>query len=136
MSKAAPIEDPRELAGTSVYDQNGEKVGDVTQLYAPGGEGDPMWAMVELSQTGFRSRKVLIPLARLKHEDDEVRVPYSLARIAESPEVEAEEELSREDDEQLRAFYNLDRGAGELRADNDDSYAAQVPEGDEPSRRI
>jgi sporulation protein YlmC with PRC-barrel domain len=135
MSKAAPIEDPRELAGTSVYDQNGEKLGDVTELYAPGGDGDPMWAMVELSQAAFRSRNVFIPLARMKHEDDEVRVPYSLSRIAESPEVEAGDELSPEDDEQLRAFYNVGGGDGELTTDTD-SYAAQVPEGDEPAKRI
>lgn len=132
----APIEDPRELKGTSVYDQAGEKLGDVQELYAPGGDGDPMWAAVELAETAFKSRIVFIPLARMKHEDDEVRVPYSMAHIAESPEVEAEDELSREDDEQLREFYSVDQGDGELRTDNDDSYAAQVPEGDEPSRKI
>lgn len=132
---AAPIEDPSELQGTSVYDQNGEKLGDVQELYAPGGDGDPMWAAVELS-SAFQSRTVYIPLARMKSEDDEVRVPYSTAHIAESPEVEAGDELSREDDEQLREFYSVDQGDGEIRTDNDDSYAAQVPEGDEPSRKL
>jgi sporulation protein YlmC with PRC-barrel domain len=133
---AAPIEDPRELQGTSVYDQDGEKLGDIQELYAPGGDGDPMWAAVELCETAFKSRTVFIPLARLKHEDDQVRVPYSMAHLAEAPEVEAGDELSPEDDEQLREFYSVDQGDGELRTDNDDSYAAQVPEGDEPSRKI
>jgi sporulation protein YlmC with PRC-barrel domain len=133
---AAPIEDPRELKGTSVYDHDGGKLGTVQELYAPGGDGDPMWAAVELNETAFKSRIVFIPLARMKNEDDEVRVPYSMAHIAESPEVQAEDELSREDDEQLREFYSVDQGDGELRTDNDDSYAAQVPEGEEPSRKI
>jgi sporulation protein YlmC with PRC-barrel domain len=133
---AAPIEDPSELKGTSVYDQNGEKLGDVQELYAPGGDGDPMWAAVELSESTFKSRIVFIPLARMKSEDDEVRVPYSMGHIAESPEVEVGDELTKEDDEELRAFYSVDRGDGELRTDNDDSYAAQVPEGDEPSSKI
>ncbi len=133
---AAPIEDPRELKGTSVYDQDGEKLGDVRELYALGGDGDPMWAAVELSETTFKSRTVFIPLARMKHEDDQVRVPYSMAHLVESPEVDAGDELAREDDEQLREFYSVDQGDGELRTDNDDSYAAQVPEGDEPARKL
>jgi hypothetical protein len=41
-----------------------------------------------------------------------------------------------DDEKRLRDYYGIDRGDLELRTDNDDSYAAQVPDGDEPSKPI
>ena len=40
-----------------------------------------------------------MPLARLKHENDELRVPYSTQHVQGSPEVEPGEELSEGDDQ-------------------------------------
>jgi len=131
-----PIADPSELPGTVVHDQLGGKLGPVERVYAPGGEGDAMWATIDVSGGLFKSRIVFVPLARLKREDDDVLVPYSRQFLQDAPEVEDADELSEEDENRLRDYYGVDRGDLELRTDNDDSYASQVPDGDEPSRPI
>jgi hypothetical protein len=132
-----PIEDPAGLPGTDVHDQLGRKVGQVQRVYAHGGEGDAMWVTVEVSGGLFESRTVFLPLARLKDEDGDVHVPYSKQFLEDAPEVEQGDELSEEDDKRLRDYYGVDRGDLELRTDNDDSYAAQVPDDrDEPARAL
>lgn len=132
---AGPIEKPEELCGREVHDQLGRKVGSIERLYAPGGEGDPMWAQVDSPLGLFRHRVVFIPLARLKEEGGDVHAPYSRQYIQRGPEVEPGDELAPEDDKRLRDYYGIDRGDEELRT-NEDSYAAQVPDGDEPSRPL
>lgn len=119
-----------------MHDQLGRKLGQVERVYAPGGEGDAMWVTVDVSGGMFKSRTVFVPLARLKDEDGAVHVPYSRQFIEAAPEVQDGDELSEEDDNQLRDYYGVDRGDQELRTDNDDSYAAQVPDDDEPSKPI
>jgi hypothetical protein len=131
-----PISDPAELVGCTIHDQLGRKLGDVERVYAPGGEGDPMWAAIDVSGGMFKSRIVFVPLARMKDEDGDVTVPYSSQFLQDAPEVENADELSEDDEQRLRDYYGIDRGDLELRTDNDDSYAAQVPDGDEPSRPI
>jgi hypothetical protein len=76
---------------------------------------------------------VFIPLARLKDEGGELRVPYSKDHISETPEVESEDGLSEDCEAQLRAHYGIDRGDQELRSDNK-SYATLVPEGEGTSK--
>jgi hypothetical protein len=132
-----PIEDPTELPGTDVFDQLGRKLGPVERVYAPGGEGDAMWVTIDVSGGLFKSRIVFVPLARLKDEDGDVHVPYSKQFLQDAPEVEEGDEISEEDDKLLRDYYGVDRGDLELRTDNDDSYAAQIPDDrDEPSKPV
>jgi sporulation protein YlmC with PRC-barrel domain len=130
---ASRIEDVGSLPGKKITDQQGRDVGEVCQIYEQ--DGDPMWVMVK-SSTGMASdRLVFIPLARLKEEDDEIRVPYSVQHIQESPEADPEGELSEEQDRALRDFYSVDLGDQELRGKNEDSCAAQVPESDAPVKK-
>jgi PRC-barrel domain len=130
---ASPIEDVGSLPGKKITDQQGRDVGEICEIYEQ--DGDPMWVTVK-SSTGMASdRLVFIPLARLKEEDDEIRVPYSVQHIHDSPEAEPEGELSEEQDRALRDFYSVDLGDQELRDSNEDSYAAQVPESDAPVKK-
>jgi len=78
---------------------------------------------------------VFVPLARLKEEQDGLRVPYSSQHIDQCPEVEPSDEISAEDDRKLRDHYGIDRADHELRTDND-SYAERVPEGDEQPHKV
>jgi sporulation protein YlmC with PRC-barrel domain len=133
MPSASPIDDVSDLPGKAVFDQVGNKLGEVKQIYSK--DGDPMWVTIEAS-TGLASdRLVFIPIARLKEEEGEIRVPYSSQHITESPEIEPVDELSEEDDRSLRAYYSVGIGDGELRTDNEDSYASRVPDGDGPVKK-
>lgn len=132
---AAPVEQPENLAGSDVYGQAGEKLGEIRQLYGPDGEERPSWFGVVVSTGLAGGRLVLVPLARLKQEDGQVRVPYSRQHLLEAPEVPAGEALSEEDDAALRDFYALSRG-DQPAEDSPDSYAAQMPENDPPPRPL
>jgi hypothetical protein len=132
----APIQDPHQLPGTDVIDQVGAKLGPVKDLYAPGGEGEPMWVSIEM-QTGMVGRRtVLVPLARLKEEDGNVVLPYSIQHVEQAPEVEADGEISVEDDHRLRDYYGIGRGDEPEREKNPDLYSTRLREDDAPSERL
>jgi hypothetical protein len=132
---ASAIDDVRSLPGETVADQDGLKIGKVKSLYAINGGESVMWVTLETSTGLGQSREVFVPLARLKHEQDQIRVPYSVQHIQSAPEIEAEAELSESDDRALRDYYSIDLADQELRTDND-SYANRVPEEDGTSRRL
>ena len=119
-----PIEDPSEIEGEDVFDQEEIKIGKVKQVYESGGE--PMWACIEASFGLGSKRTLFVPIARLKQEGDQLRIPYSKNHLAETPEVEVDGELSADDDTNLRDHFGIDRGDHEIRSDND-SYAARIP---------
>jgi hypothetical protein len=128
---ATPIEEPEQLTGSDVHDQIGEKIGSVKQLYTSGEQGSPSWVGIEVSTGMLGGRLVLVPLARLKHEDGQVRVPYGREHLLRAPEVQAEAQLSAEEHAQLSDYYAVGRG-DQPAEDNPDSYAAQMPEESEP----
>jgi hypothetical protein len=129
----APIEDVSSLPGKKISDQAANPVGKVKEIYAS--DGYPMWVAVEMSSGIAKRRTVFIPLARIKDEDGELRVPYSAQRIGDAPEVDSSDGISAECDRQLRDYYGIDTGDQELRADNK-SYATLVPEEAGESKRV
>lgn len=132
---ATPIEEPEELTGSDVYDQIGEKVGSVQQLYSTGEDDSPSWVGIDVSTGMLGSQLVLVPLARIKHEDGQVRVPYDRDHLLGAPEVTGEAQLSEEEHASLSDYYAVGRG-DQPAEDNPDSYAAQMPEESEPPEPI
>ena len=132
---ASAIEDVGKLAGETVCDQDGAKIGKVKRLYSAGDDGTVMWVTVETSLGIGNKREVFVPLARLKQEHDELRVPYSARHLQEAPQIEPEAELSEGDDRALRDYYAIDLADQELRTDND-SYAGQIPDEHGDARQI
>jgi hypothetical protein len=132
---ASAIEDLSSLPGENVSDHEGRKIGKVKDIYGMGGNDDaPMWVTVEVSG-GEGKRLAFVPLARLKQEHGEVRVPYSSQHISSSPEVEVEDELSEEDERALRDYYAIDLGDQEMRTDNE-SYINRVPDEEGSASKI
>lgn len=129
---ASPVEDPSGMREKKIMDQVGNEVGQVCDIYEQ--DGEPMWVAVKADTGMLTDRLVFIPLARIKEEDGELRVPYSEQHLNDSPEVESEDELSEEDDRALREYYSVSIGDEELRTDNE-SYAAQVPDSDAPAKK-
>lgn len=128
---ASAIKDVSSLPGETVHDQEGRRIGKVKEVYGIGESEAPMWVTVEASA----SRMVFIPIARLKQERKQVRVPYSFQHVQSSPEIEPGQELSAEDERALRDFYAIDLADQELRA-NSESYAGLVPAGEGPAKKI
>jgi hypothetical protein len=122
----APIEDVSSLPGKKITDQEENPIGEVKEIFATE-DGFPMWVAVEMSQGMSNKRTAFIPLARLKDENGDLRVPYSKSKIAESPEVDGSDGISQECDFQLRGYYGIGTGDQEMWSDNK-GYAALVPE--------
>ena len=125
----AAIEDLSSLPGKKVTDQEEVPIGEVKDVYAME-DGHPMWVSVEMSMGGMGDKRtVMIPLARLKDESGDLRVPYSKEHISNTPEIDADDGISLECDRKLRDHFGIDTGDQELRSDNK-SYATLIP--DEP----
>jgi hypothetical protein len=136
-----PVEDVGSLPGRKLIDQVGNPVGKVKEIYATD-EGYPMWIAVDLATGLFGKRTVFVPLAWVKDEDGQVRVPYSRQRISEAPEIDSDNGISPECDRRLRGYYGIDTGDQEFRSDNKSSAARVVEEGgaseriDDPSHVV
>ena len=130
----APIEDVSSLPGKKISDQAESPLGKIKDIYATE-DGYPMWVAVELSAGIGDKRTAFIPLARIKDEDGELRVPYSKQRIGDAPEIEDGDEISEESDRKLRDYYGIDTGDQEMRSDNK-SYATLVPEEGGAAKRV
>jgi len=130
----APIEDVSSLPGKKVTDQDGRPLGELKEIYAIEGDGEAMWVTLEASFGMGDKRTKFIPLARLKEEEGDLRVPYSKDHIENTPEVDASDGISPECERQLRDHFGIDRADQELRADNQ-SYATLVPEGEGTAKR-
>jgi PRC-barrel domain len=122
----APIEDVSSLPGKKVTDQEQNPIGEIKDIYT-NGDGYPTWVTVETSAGLGNKRTVFIPLARLKDEDGDLRVPYSQSKINDAPEIDAGDGISEECDLQLRGYYGIGTGDQEMWSDNK-SYAAVVTE--------
>jgi hypothetical protein len=123
----APIDDVTALPGKKLSDQEENTIGEIKEVYAIDGDGVAAWVTVEASFGMGNKRTVFIPLARIKDEDGDLLVPYSKSHIEQTPEIDASDGISKEDERQLRDHFGIDRADQELRSDND-SYATLVPE--------
>src|SRR5436305_8449088 len=120
------IEDVTELPGKTVTDQEENPIGEIKEIYAADGE-EPAWIGVEAKFGMNNKRMVLIPLARLKDEHGELRVPYSKEHIQNTPTLESDGEITEEEGRKLRDHFGIDAADQELREDND-GYATLVPD--------
>jgi PRC-barrel domain len=131
----APIDDVSSLPGRKVTDQEENTIGEIKHIYAVGGDGDPMWVSLEAKSGMGNKRLVFIPLARIKDESGELRVPYSKDHVENTPEVDDGDEISAECERKLRDHYGVDRADQELRQHNE-SYATLVTEQDGTAQRV
>lgn len=128
----APVEEPEQLTGADVYNQVGEPLGAVRRLYGSGDDRPPSWVGVEVRTGMFGRRLVLVPLARLKQEDGQIRVPYDTQHLLDAPRVEPDGDLSEEDVAALSDYFAVGRG-DQPSQDNPGSYASQMPDPEGPS---
>ncbi|PZE58379.1 photosystem reaction center subunit H [Curtobacterium sp. MCPF17_001] len=94
--------------GAKVIDPDGQKVGTVKQVYVDNEDGHPLFASVS---TGlFGTSESFVPLEGADLTGDELRVAYDKDRIKDAPRIDADGDLS--DDEQDRIFDHYGLGSG------------------------
>jgi len=98
-----------EVMGTTVYSSDGDKIGQVGQVYLDDETGRPEWVTV---QTGlFGTKESFVPLRESEFTGEHLRVPYEKGAIKDAPRVDADQgHLSPDEEAELYRHYGLGNG--------------------------
>lgn len=108
--------------GKAVVGGDGDKLGTVEDVYLDNASGEPAWLAVT---TGlFGSRRTFVPLREARMAGDDLQVPYDADLVKGAPNVDADGELTPEEEDRLYRHYD-DRFAGD---GGDDGNAGAVEE--------
>lgn len=96
------------LIGGKLVDSEGQHVGKIGMIYLDDQTNQPDWATVN---TGlFGTKETFVPLENATVEGDELRVPYTKAKIKDAPRVDADEHLDVDQEQELYRHYGRDYG--------------------------
>jgi uncharacterized protein (TIGR02271 family) len=96
------------------------KIGRIEEIYLDSETGQPEWALVKTGMFGGKSS--FVPIADASEQSGDVLVPFDKSRVTEAPEMDANGELSQQDEAELYRHYGMDYS--ESRSDSG------LPEGD------
>jgi uncharacterized protein (TIGR02271 family) len=89
-----------------MVDPAGDKLGTIDAIYLDDETGQPEWALV---YTGlFTANTTFVPLAQAQDTGDSVQVPYDKQQVTDAPTMQADGQLSQEDEAELYRHYGLD----------------------------
>ncbi len=100
--------------GQDLYDRDGDKIGTIEEIYLDAQSGEPEWALVNTGLFGTKS--TFVPLQEAGESEGALRVPYEKAQVKDAPQMDADGELSQEDESALYSHYGLQYG--ESRSDS------------------
>jgi uncharacterized protein (TIGR02271 family) len=92
--------------GQDLHDQSGEKIGSIEEIYLDAQSGEPEWALVNTGMFGTKS--TFVPLQGASQAGDTLQVPYDKSQVKDAPKVDADGELSQQQESELYAHYGLD----------------------------
>lgn len=101
---AMTMEQLRDAQGDPVYSSDGEKIGQVEEIFLDIDTQKPEWIGVG---TGFlRMKRVLVPIHGATRVEDGFSVPYTKDQIQGSPDVD-DDDISQETERELYSYYGL-----------------------------
>jgi uncharacterized protein (TIGR02271 family) len=104
---AAPsIETVQSWQGRTMVDPAGDKLGTIDAIYLDDETGQPEWATVTSGL--FSAKTAFVPLAQAQDTGDSVQVPYDKDQVKDAPSMEADGQLSQDDEAELYRHYGLD----------------------------
>jgi uncharacterized protein (TIGR02271 family) len=112
------------LAGGNgnVLDTSGDKIGSIGQVYLDDSTGEPSWVTVK---TGlFGTSESFVPLQDARVDGDDVVVPFDKDTVKGAPRIDADNNLSPAEEDNLYTYYNLG-GTGTTGTDTTRSYDDQ-----------
>lgn len=92
--------------GGTVLDQDGNKIGKLSQLYLDDQTGTPEWVTVSSGLLG--GSESFVPLQGAVVTDRQVKVPYTKATVKDAPQEKADSHLSWQDEDELYRYYGLE----------------------------
>ena len=93
------------IAGTTVYGNDGSKIGSAKQVYLDDQTGAPEWVTVN---TGlFGTHESFIPLASANLAGDRLEVPFGKDMVKDAPRVGADGHLEPNEEDELYRYYGM-----------------------------
>ena len=100
------IDTAQNWQGRTMVDPAGAKVGTIDAIYLDDDTGQPEWATVT---TGlFGTKTTFVPLAQAQSAGDSVQVPYHKDQVTDAPNMDADRQLSQDEEAELYRHYGLD----------------------------
>src|SRR5688572_18518044 len=111
------IHDVQTWKGQTLFGSDNDKIGEIADVYLDRQSGEPEWLAVK---TGlFGSNLSFVPLREASTGGEGVTVPYEKALVKDAPNVEADGELSPEEERRLYEHYNVAWGEFDSDADRE-----------------
>ena len=98
------VEDVQTWRGMKMVDADGDKIGTIEDIFLDRQTGEPAWAAVKTGLFGLKQTLVPIHDAELT-EDNEVRVTVQKENVKDAPRIDAEGELTPEEERTLWEHY-------------------------------
>jgi uncharacterized protein (TIGR02271 family) len=99
-------DDAVQLRGMTAVDRDGDKLGKIEEIYLDQETGKPEWLALK---TGiFGGHLSFVPLADARKDGDTITVPYDKGKVKDAPRVEADGQLSQDEEAGLYRYYGLD----------------------------
>jgi uncharacterized protein (TIGR02271 family) len=102
--------DYTDLQGRTVYGSDGSKIGKIADLYDDESGGAPIFATVHTGM--FGSNTTFVPMTQAELRDDDIVVPYTKEHVKGAPSIQADAEVSPQEEQEIFAYYGLGGSQG------------------------
>jgi uncharacterized protein (TIGR02271 family) len=89
--------------GLDMVDSSGSKIGKIEDIYLDRQSGEPEWVAIKGGL--FGSKTSFAPISDASASGGAVRLPFSKEQVKDAPKVEADGELSPQEEQELYAHY-------------------------------
>src|SRR5687767_10392840 len=89
--------------GQDLIGQDGEKIGQIQEIYLDTETNQPEWALVNTGLFGTKS--TFVPIRDASLEGDGMRVPYDKSQVKDAPKVDPDARLSQREEAELYRHY-------------------------------
>jgi uncharacterized protein (TIGR02271 family) len=97
-----------EFRGQDLWDTSGDKLGQIEEIYLDAETNEPEWALIH---TGlFGTKRTFVPIGQATESDGNLTVSFDKATVKDAPQVEANGQLSQQEEAELYRHYGLDYG--------------------------
>jgi uncharacterized protein (TIGR02271 family) len=105
MTDTTEMTDAYQWQGRTMVGTDGEKLGKISEIYEDPQTGKPEWATV--SSGLFGSKSNFVPLAGASTSGEDVRAQVTKDQVKDAPGVEADGELSEQEEQRLFEHYGV-----------------------------
>jgi len=103
-------QDARDLIGRTAYAPDGNKIGEIGQVYLNDSSGQPEFITVK---TGFfGTSESFVPISDATETEGGVTVPFDAEKVKNAPNVSADGHISEDEEQAIWDYYGFGHGTG------------------------